>query len=169
MPLALALPESPLAATLLLLALLAVTYALLTVFIRVGVPASGRIREPEEATDARDPKYAQETVPTDEELFAGSSEAPEPEERLEVVREPLAIETVRVRDMRISLGDTASHVMAAFRPGDGETVPMVQRDAGGMASYVSRTYRIGRRSITIVLERDDADDPLRLVRIEIGS
>ncbi len=187
---AVSLPESPGVAAFLLIVILAVTYALLTAFIRIGVPPpahhSAQPRATGGAGEPRDPAYAQETVPSDEELFAepaagvspaeydvpAGSEAEHAERNSappEYVREPLAVESVRVRDTHLALGDTASHVMTAFRPGENETVPMVQRDPAGVACYVSRTYRVGRRPVTIVLEREDPQEPLRLVRIEVGA
>lgn len=168
--LAIGLPESPAAAVALLLVLLAISYALLTVFIKVGVPAPGP--PPDEDEDGSegppDPDWPSETVPDYPEPYGEDRARDEPLEEPEYAREPLAIESVRVRDALLALGDPASRVMAAFRPGEGETVPMVQRDAGGRASYVSRTYRVGRRVLTLVMERDSPTEPLSLVRIEVG-
>lgn len=160
--LAIGLPESPAAAIALLLTILAVTYALLTVFIRVGVPSPGRLPGPDAdgpEDDPRDAEWPSETAP----------ESPDgPEETEEVPREPLAIQAVRVRDSVLSLGDPASRVMAAFQPSENETAPLVQRETDGRAGYVSRTYRVGRRVVTFVLEREDPDAPLTLARIELG-
>lgn len=161
-PLALAigLPRTPAAAVALLLILLTISYVLLTIFIRVGVPSPTRAVDADEDT-APDSHAPEDNEPWDEEQPVEDA-AREPE----YLREPLIIEAVRVRDVLLTVGDTASSVMAAFRPGEGETMPMVQRGADGRACHVSRTYRVGRRTLTLIFEREAPPEPLRLIRIE---
>lgn len=174
---AIGLPQTPAGVVLTLVLLLTVTYALLTIFIRVSVPSGEPDEEPPRTDGPPDAAYANENAPPDEELFArpgggtdtSSSEPPATDDPIEPPREALAIERLRVGSQYVSLGDTSSRVMLVFRTLTGETTPMIQRDSAGEAISVCRSYRIGRRTVTLVLERERPEDPLRLARIDMTS
>jgi hypothetical protein len=160
-PPAIGLPQSPAVAVLLILVALGVTYALLNVFLRVGVQPPFREEAADDAdTDERTPVEESDAVPWHER----AQEALEPERPPEL---DLHIEAIRVRNIPLAVGDTASQVMRAFRPGEGERLPLVERMPGGMAARVIRAYSVDRRIVVIVLERTDEDEPLRLIQMDL--
>jgi hypothetical protein len=154
-PPAFLLPRSPAAAVLLILVALAVTYALLNVFVRVGVSA-----------DAREMPAAAEAAPPivpDEPAAPEAATAPMEQSG---ATDPV-VQAVCVRGIALSVGDTSSHVMRAFRAGEGERLPLIERLPGGMASRVIRCYAVGTRALVIMLERSNPEEPLRMTRIEV--
>jgi hypothetical protein len=162
-PPAFLLPRSPAAAVLLILVALAVTYALLNVFVRVGVNPEPTERWPE--PEPAPPDAPREAPPPgiappmehegDADLAEHAGDA-----------DPV-VQAIRVRGIPLAVGDTSSQVMRAFRPGEGERLPMIERLPGGMASRVVRSYMVGTRALVLMLERSDSEEPLRVTHIEV--
>lgn len=157
-PPAFALPQSPGAAVALILIALAITYALLNVVLRVGPAEPIRLAAP----DLKDEEPEQPAVrdePTPEGAPPPAPAAPPTVE--------LKVEAIRVRGVSLALGDTASQVMRAFHPGEGERLPLIERRPDGSAARVVRAYRVGSRLVILALQRDESGDPLRLTALEI--
>lgn len=163
---AFALPQSPVVAVALILFALAITYALLNVFARVGVSPS-----PADAEAA-----PLETLEVESEDLPGADAGPAGSEPEEVVassparpKPVLKVEAVRVRGVPLALGDTASQVMRAFQPGEGERMPLIERRPDGAAARVVRAYRVGDRLVVLALTREEAADPLRLTALDVET
>jgi hypothetical protein len=157
--------RTPPGAILLLAVLLVCTYFLVSRFIRIQVPVDDEAADLEEEADAD-----LEVEPEGDRLAHYEGEdLPPPAKAAEEPPRTLCIEAIRVNDVRLQLGDTASRVMAAFPAGAGELLPMVERGSGGQAGSVTRTYRAGRQMVNLTLERDEPEQPLRLTKIEIEA
>lgn len=171
-PPAFSLPQSPAAAVALILVLLAVTYVILNLIAPVRTPEemdmaredaqSGATDEPDGTTPGG---TTPETTTPDEDETREAAPEPEPPQP---PREPdLRVDAIRVRGVPLAVGDTASQVMRAFRPGEGERLPLIERRPDGQAARVIRAYRAGDRLVVLILEREAAEDPLRLTALDI--
>ncbi|HEY3267110.1 MAG TPA: hypothetical protein VGM37_09305 [Armatimonadota bacterium] len=156
--LSLALPQSFAGAATLLAIILIVTYILLRAFIRVEP-----VRDVEVALDDDEDDNEGDSAEPPSAPKAWEPPKPEPPD------EPMTVESVRVGEAPIAVGDTSSQVMRAFRASESAMTPLVDRNADGRATHVTRAYVAGRRRLTLTFEREDSADPLRLTRIEIGD
>lgn len=168
--------DNPVGAILLLLVLLAVTYRLLNVYVRVQ-PA----RDSDQATTPPEPidePIVPDTVTTNtlheeewEDWQRHAADGPQDVDlgvyTAPTVNEAPGIESIRVGQVIVALGDTASHVMTAFPPGVDAPRPEVDRGPGGFVRQVTRTYSVGPRTLVLKLERETPDGALLLTHIDL--
>lgn len=165
----------------LLFAALTVVYLLIVRFIRVSVPfhespsdEDAGVKEPDARAEENPTPESDDAVPgyyrpepsgpvrAPKELAAEAFVPPEPSVRVE-------IRGLKVGEVEFAVGDTASSVMRAFAPGAKNPAPLVERGVGGRAWHVSRTYRVGDRSIALAFERVTLKEPLRLIDIRVEN
>lgn len=79
------------------------------------------------------------------------------------------VEAIRIGEARISLGDTASHVVRSLVRGQKESLPAVERAWPGRASRVMRTYDLAGATVTFDMDRDDPEEPLRVRSITLHT
>lgn len=164
---ALELPRSLAGAVVFAVIVLTATYAILTAFVRIQttrVPSVADRGDEIRATIEEDDRGGEPAV------AAYPSPEPMPATDPLPTPEPMVIvDAVRIRNIRISVGDPAALAMQAVRRNESTAMPQIDRDSTGRAARLTRHYKVDGQFLTLVLEREDAGRLLRVARIQLTN
>lgn len=165
--LAVGLPQSPAGAIGFILVVLAVTYAILRILVRTEQPFSpdDYTAEDSEAGDSGVPAIA-ETQSGDRTEFFEEPAVPEPQIRVE---KAIVVQSVSIWGQHVSTGDAAGTVMRAVKRNESAAMPVIDRHLSGYAVRVMRRYRSTGQELTLVFQRGDVSEVLRLVEIGLNT
>jgi hypothetical protein len=161
------LPQSPAAAIIFILVVLAVAYAVLRTLIRTAPLGTFQAGETRDTNSGLALESVDETAVPDTQAESSAGEVtPVPAPPVE---KAIVLEAARIRSRRIALGDPAGSVMQALRRNESADMPVIDRHPSGYAVRVQRRYRIEGRDLTLVFQREELPQRLQLVEIGIGA